>query len=81
MPEYTNTEMFNLIDEYIHHARDRRVMKDRLINGLGMEALAEKYEVSASQMKRIVDRNQETLFRLLENLKSAQSLGKNNAAV
>lgn len=81
MPEYTNTEMFNLIDDYIHLARDRRVMKDRLINGLGMEALAEKYEVSASQMKRIVDRNQETLFRLLENLKSAQSLGKNNAAV
>lgn len=81
MPEYTNTEMFNLIDDYIHVARDRRVMKDRLINGLGMEALAEKYEVSASQMKRIVDRNQETLFRLLENLKSAQSLGKNNAAV
>ena len=32
MPEYKNTEMFNLIDEYIHHARDRRVMKDRLIN-------------------------------------------------
>ena len=81
MPEYTNTEMFNLIDDYIHVARDRRVMKDRLINGLGMETLAEKYEVSASQMKRIVDRNQETLFRLLENLKSAQSLGKNNAAV
>lgn len=81
MPEYTNTEMFNLIDDYIHVARDRRVMKDRLINGLGMEALAEKYEVSASQMKRIVDRNQETLFRLLESLKSAQSLGKNNAAV
>ena len=42
MPEYTNTEMFNLIDDYIHHARDRRVMKDRLINGYGIEALAEK---------------------------------------
>lgn len=36
MPEYKNTEMFNLIDEYIHHARDRRVMKDRLINGYAL---------------------------------------------
>lgn len=30
--EYKNSEMFDLIDEYIHHARDRRVMKDRLID-------------------------------------------------
>lgn len=66
MPEYTNTEMFNLIDDYIHNARDRRIMKDRLINGVGMEALAEKYEVSVAQIKRIVDKNQEILFRLLE---------------
>ena len=66
MPEYTNTEMFNLIDDYIHNARDRRIMKDRLINGVGMEALAEKYEVSVAQIKRIVDKNQGTLFRLLE---------------
>lgn len=66
MPEYTNSEMFNLIDEYIHHARDRRVMKDRLINGYGIEALAEKYEVSVSQMKRIVDKNQELLFKYLK---------------
>ena len=64
--EYTNTEMFNLIDDYIHNARDRRIMKDRLINGVGMEALAEKYEVSVAQIKRIVDKNQEILFRLLE---------------
>lgn len=64
--EYKNSEMFDLIDEYIHHARDRRVMKDRLINGYGIEALAEKYEVSVSQMERIVDKNQELLFRYLK---------------
>ena len=78
--EYTNTEMYNLIDDYVHSARDRKVMKDRLINGYGIQALAEKYEVSATQMKRIVERNQEALFRLLE-AKKAQSLGKSGAAV
>ena len=66
MPEYTNTEMFNLIDDYIHNARDRHVMKDRLINGYGIEALAEKYDVSVSQMKRIIEKNQEILFRHLK---------------
>ena len=66
MPEYKNTEMFKLIDEYIHNARDRRVMKDRLINGMGMEALAEKYNLSPSQTKRIVGKNQELLFKYLK---------------
>lgn len=66
MPEYTNTEMYNLIDDYIHHARDRRVMKDRLINGYGIEALAEKYDMSVSQLKRIVDKYQEMLFSRLK---------------
>lgn len=66
MPEYTNTEMYNLIDDYIHHARDRRVMKDRLINGYGIEALAEKYDMSVSQLKRIVDKYQEMLFSHLK---------------
>ena len=66
MPEYTNTEMYNLIDDYIHHARDRRVMKDRLINGYGIEALAEKYDMSVSQLKRIVDKYQDMLFSRLK---------------
>lgn len=66
MPEYTNTEIYNLIDDYIHHARDRRVMKDRLINGYGIEALAEKYDMSVSQLKRIVDKYQEMLFSHLK---------------
>ena len=47
MPEYTNTEMYNLIDEWIHNARDRRIMKDRLINGIpidGRDGMREKLE-------------------------------------
>ena len=66
MPEYTNTEMFNLIDDYIHNARDRRIMKDRLINGSSIEYIAEKYDVSVSQLKRIINQNQEMLFSHLK---------------
>ena len=66
MQEYKNSEMFDLIDEWIHNARDRRIMKDRLINGLSIEALAEKYEVSVTQVKRIVERSRNVLFGHLE---------------
>lgn len=65
MPEYSNTQMFNLIDDWIHNARDRRIMKDRLINGLSMETLADKYYLSVAQLKRIVEKNQEVLFSYL----------------
>ena len=65
IPEYTNTKMFYLIDDYIHSARDRHIMKDRLINGIPLESLAEKYGLSVSQVKRIVENNQEMLFQHL----------------
>ena len=66
MPEYTNTEMYNLIDEWIHNARDRRIMKGRLINGLSIEVVAEKYDMSVSQLKRILEKHQEMLFGKLK---------------
>ena len=66
MQDYKNSEMFNLIDEWIHNARDRRIMKDRLINGASVEAIAEKYELSVSQARRIVDNNKTILFSHLE---------------
>ena len=64
--EYTNTQMFYLIDDWIHNARDRRILKDRLINGISIEALAEKYDVSVAQMKRIIDKYQKMLFAHLK---------------
>jgi len=65
MRDYTNTEMFNLIDEWIHNWRDRRIMKDWLINGHGFEYLAERYDMSVSQVKRVVDKNMEIVQQYL----------------
>lgn len=52
--EYTNSEIVALIDEYIHSERDRAILKDRFVNGMIFEALAEKYELSVRQVKNIV---------------------------
>jgi len=52
----TNTEIKRLIDEYIHSARDRRIMRHRLIDGCTYERIAEIEAMSPRQIKTIVKR-------------------------
>ena len=63
MREYTNTEISEAIDELIHSERDRRILKRRYIDGRTYEALAEEFDVSVSQIKRIIYKNEYKLFR------------------
>lgn len=62
MPLYDNTDMFNLIDERVHSARDRKVLKDKYINGLSDFAIAQKYGLSSTQIWRIKKKYEEALF-------------------
>ncbi len=61
--ELTNTEIARRIDERIHHERNRRILKRRLIDGICYEPLAEEFEMSVRQVKNIVYRAQDVLFR------------------
>lgn len=65
MKEYTNSQIDHLIDEYIHSERDRRILKRRLIDGICYEPLAEEFDMSDRQIKRIVYKLQEHLFKHL----------------
>lgn len=60
--EYTNSQMQALIDEYIHSERDRAILKRRLIDGVCFEPLAEEFDMSDRQIKRIIYKLQERLF-------------------
>ena len=60
---YTNSQIRELIAEYIHSERDRRILERRLIDGITFERLAEEFDMSVSQMKRIIQKNSRTLFR------------------
>ena len=51
--EYTNTQIAELIDEYIHSERDRRIMKSRYIDGLTFKELEDKYHLSERRIKAI----------------------------
>ena len=61
--EYTNSQIKALINEYIHSERDREILYKRLVDGLTYERLAELFDMSDRQIKTIVYKNEEILFR------------------
>lgn len=65
MVEYTNSQISALIDEYIHKERDRQILKDRLVDGLTYDELADKHFLSFQQIRTIVYKGQERLFKHL----------------
>ena len=64
--EYTNSQARELIAEYIHSERDRKILERRLIDGITFEKLAEEQELSVSQVKRIIWKGSEIIFRHLK---------------
>lgn len=62
MPEYTNSQIREIIDEYIHSERDRRILCRRLIDGICFEPLAEEFDLSVRQIKDIVYKGERRIF-------------------
>lgn len=66
MIEYTNSQISKLIDEYVHSARDRQILKRRLIDGICYEPLAYEFNLSPQRIKAIIYKEQEKIFKHLE---------------
>lgn len=71
MIEYTNSQISNLIDEYIHSERDRAILKRRLIDGICYEPLAEEFDLSVKQMRNIIRKSEDILFKQLQEQKTS----------
>lgn len=61
--EMSRSEISNAIDEWIFKERDRKILKRRLLDGICYEPLAEEFDLSVRQVKNIVYKSEEKLFR------------------
>ena len=64
--DITNTEIAYFIDEYIRSERDRAMLKRRYIDGICYEPLAEEFDLSTVQTKRIIKTQSTILFKVME---------------
>ena len=60
--EYTNSQIREIIGEFIHSERDRKILERRLIDGITYEKLAEEFDLSVRQTKKIIYKGQEKVF-------------------
>lgn len=65
LDDVTNEDIERAIDSFIHSERDRRVLKRRLIDGICYEPLSEEFQMSVRQIKNIVYKAEQKLFKHL----------------
>lgn len=61
--DISRSELSALIDEWIFNERDRAILKRRLLDGICYEPLAEEFDLSVRQVKRIVYKAEEQIFK------------------
>ena len=64
--EYSNRDIQMAIDDWIHHERNRRILKRRLIDGVCYEPLAEEFDMSVRQIKAIVYSGEKVIYSHLD---------------
>ena len=63
--EYSNSEITRVINEYIHHERNRKLLLRRYVDGLTLESLAGEFGLSVTQVKNIIYKNEDVIFKHL----------------
>lgn len=61
--DLSRSQVEYLIDEWIFSERDRKILKRRLLDGICYEPLAEEFELSVRQVKTIVYKGEERIFK------------------
>ena len=61
----SRSEVSNAIDEWIFKERDRNILKRRLLDQVTYDKLAEEFDMSVRQIKNIVYKSEDKLFKHL----------------
>ena len=67
IPEtYSRSQLQAIIDEWVigtYAERDRKIISRRLLDGITIEGLAEEFDLSVSQIKRVIQKRSLTIFK------------------
>lgn len=63
LDDLDNVEISDAIDRYVRGERARAILKRRLIDEICIEPIAEEFDISVAQTKRIIMKAEEQLFR------------------
>lgn len=61
--DYSNSEVLLLIRDRIHKEKYWGILEDRLVRGLTFEKIAEAHDMSVRQIKNIVYKCEDKIFR------------------
>ena len=61
--DLSRSELEHLINEWIFSERDRAILKRSLLDGICYEPLAEEFDLSIRQVKNIVYKCEDKLFK------------------
>ena len=59
----SRSEVATLIDEWIFSEKYRAILKRRLLDGIHIEPLAEEFDMSPRQVRNIIKKSKNTLFK------------------
>ena len=65
MPVYKNSDMTNVINEYVHNPRYREILRLRFIDGFTYEEIAEAVNFSPQHVKYICSSYKPLLISLI----------------
>lgn len=62
---WSNSRLREIVEEYVHHERDRAILIRKHCDHRTYEQLAEEFELSDSQIKRIILKHSSTIFGIM----------------
>lgn len=64
--DLSRSELENLIDEYVHHARNREILKRRLLDGALYKEIAAEFHLDSDYTRKLIHKEEDKLFRKIQ---------------
>ena len=61
--EYTNSQIRDLIADYIHNSEDRKMLQLRLIDGMTFENIGFEMNMTTKTVRKRIHKGEEILFK------------------